>query len=203
MTDKMNSFRRLAVAALVLATAAVAVAQEKKKPADAAPAGGAASAMGQPAPAPETKKLAFLVGNFTSEERFFASPMMPQEMTSKGTYEGRFALGDFFVTAEVKSELMGGFTGRSFMKYDAEKKQYVLWWFDSMGTAQEYPGGQWKDEKTLVFECDIHHGGMPMRVRSAYTVTSPTTWTLKEEADYKDGKGFVPAMEIHFKKVAN
>lgn len=197
-----KSFRRVVVVAALLATGAVAFAQEaKKKVGD--PAASAAGAMGMPAPAPETKKLSFLVGHFTSEEHFFANPMMPQEMKSKGTLEGRYVLGDFFVVTEVKSELMGGFKGHSYLKYDAEKKQYVMWWFDSMGTAQEYSGGQWKDEKTLVFENDVTHSGMAMRVRAAYTVTSPTSWSLKEEADFKDGKGFVPTMDIQFKKVVN
>lgn len=198
----MKSIYRLAAVGAVLMMSAAAFAQEKTKPAPAK-APDSQAAMPVPVPAPETKKLGFMVGNFTTEEHFFANPMMPQEMKSKGTFEGHFVLGDFFVATEVKSDLMGGFKGHSYMKYDSEKKQYVMWWFDSMGSAQEYGNGQWKDEKTLVFECDVTYTGTPMRVRSAYIVQSPTTWTLKEEADYKDGKGFIPTMEIQFKKVQN
>src|SRR5262245_28038936 len=114
----MKSLRVVAVLAAVLVTSSVAFAQEPKtaKPAGdpkaakpaAAPAAqdAKAAAMQAPTPAPETKKLAFMAGNFTSDEHFFANAMMP-ETRSKGTIEGKFVLGDFFLATEVKSEAMG------------------------------------------------------------------------------------------------
>ncbi len=196
----MTSYRqplRWLIMSFALALAAPLVAATAQEPGSKAPEG-----MPAPTPPAETKKLAFMVGQFTTDEKFHPSPMMPTAMTSKGRYAGRFILGGFFYSGDVDSEAMGGFKGLSLIRFDPAAGAYEMHWFDSMGTVHKTTGGKWKDEKTLFFETEMEHMGIKASVRSYYRINSPNSWTLSEEADYHDGKGWAPSMEIKFTRTS-
>lgn len=88
-----------------------------------------AAAQEAPKPAPEFAVLKKLEGTWTTTMNFGG-------MESKGTTTYKVDLGGLWLTGTLESELFGAkFMGKSLDTYDANKKKYTSFWFDSMGTA--------------------------------------------------------------------
>jgi hypothetical protein len=84
-----------------------------------------------PKPEKEHEWLAQLVGEWDADVEMFMEPGKPP-LKSKGTESVR-AIGGFWTLAENKGEAFGQpFTGLLTLGYDAQKKQYVGTWVDSM-----------------------------------------------------------------------
>jgi hypothetical protein len=90
--------------------------------------GPAARAQEPPKPGPEHKVLQALVGTWETT-------MKAGGMESKGTMKYKMELGGLWLVGSLESDLGGQrFFGKGLDSYDAKKKKYVGYWFDSMGT---------------------------------------------------------------------
>ena len=69
----------------------------------------------------------------------------------KGTMTYKMELGGLWLVGSLESDLGGQkFFGKGLDSYDAKKKKYVSYWFDSMGTAPLGMEGTYdKSKKTL------------------------------------------------------
>lgn len=94
--------------------------------------------MHMPVPGPEHENLAKLAGEWSGEETMFASAWCPEERKVFGRIKAR-VLENFFVVSdyEQKHGDQVSFRGHGVYAWDPQEKQYVMYWFDSMGG----PGG--------------------------------------------------------------
>ncbi|HUG89416.1 MAG TPA: DUF1579 domain-containing protein [Planctomycetaceae bacterium] len=107
-----------------------------------------------PKPGKEHQWLGQLVGEWDTEGELFMEPGQPP-LKTKGTESVR-AIGGFWVLAENKGDFLGQpFTGLLTLGYDAEKKQYVGTWVDSMtGYLWTYEGAVDNAGKVLTLETE-------------------------------------------------
>jgi hypothetical protein len=90
--------------------------------------GSAARAQEPPKPGPEHKLLQTRVGTWETT-------MKAGGMEFKGVMTYKMELGGLWLVGSLESDLGGQkFFGKSLDSYDAKKKKYVGYWFDSMGT---------------------------------------------------------------------
>src|SRR5213593_4596580 len=97
----------------------------QEKPATKNKGTGAAGAAGMPMPkpAPEMKELRDLIGSWTTDEQFEASPWMPSGGTGTGVNTVRLGPGGFTVLMEQRSKsAMGSFTGHGVFTWDPNDK---------------------------------------------------------------------------------
>ncbi len=131
-------------------------------------AGFAVQAQEMPKPAAEMAKIAFFNGNWTCEGKMHESPMSPAGAMT-GTAAIKSDLGGFFQSGAIKSS-MGGMTvdGMFHATYDAGAKQFVMFWFDSMGGWARSSSAGWSGD-TMVYEGESHMGPMTMKSRDTFT----------------------------------
>ena len=121
---------------------AAPASQAAQTPADAAAAQAKMKAemeaftkLGQPGE--RHKRLAALVGRWTTSGKTWTSPDQPP-MTFGGTMEASLILDGHYLQELHKSSFMGQpFEGRSIEGYDNVRKEYFSTWIDSMGTGVE------------------------------------------------------------------
>ncbi|HYB54169.1 MAG TPA: DUF1579 family protein, partial [Thermoanaerobaculia bacterium] len=164
--------------ALGLVTAAAASAQEKK--------------MEAPKPAPEVQKLAYFVGNWTTE-----GEMKPGPWGAGGKITGSehcvWMSGGFFVVCHSDGAgAMGNVYGLGVMGYDAAAKGYTWNGFNSMGE-NEHATGLY-DGKSWVYTNEQMMGGKMIKGRYTVTETSATGYDFKLETS-EDGKTWASMME--------
>lgn len=126
-----------------------------------------------------------LVGEWEVEAEMFMGPDQPP-MKSKGAETVR-AIGGFWVQGEIKSQVFGeSFTGILTLGYDAEKKQYVGTWIDSMtGHLWTYRGAVNDKGDMLTLETEGPcHTGETCRFKETIEIKS------------KDHKVFTSKMEM-------
>jgi hypothetical protein len=170
-----------------------ASAQDAKKKA-AAPAAGA---MAMPKPAPEMKELRALIGTWTSDEAYEASPMGPAG-TGSGTNTARLGPGGFSVLMEQRSKgSMGAFVGHGVYSWDPDQKAFLGAWVDSMTPGLQTDAGK-KVGDTLVFTGETKMGGKTFKVRDVWSDFTPTSHTLTSYSN--DGSGEKKIMTIKFTK---
>jgi hypothetical protein len=167
MRTKLPQFT-LAVSALILSAHFAQADDKKSESPEAKP--------------PELKILERLIGKWDWETVSKPAEWTPKEVRSKGTLTREWVLGSRFVQekggdADNPSQCM--FT------YDAQKKAYRFWLFDSKGTTLELTG-QWDDaSKTFSWKGDVGNGittSGPMRFLDDDTIE----W--QAIAKDKDGK---------------
>jgi hypothetical protein len=97
-----------------------------------------------PKPGPEHERLKKLEGTWDTT-------LKAGGMENKGTVKYKMELGGLWLVGSLNSDLSGmKFSGKSLETYDAKKKKYVSYWFDSMGTTALVMEGNYdKDDKTL------------------------------------------------------
>jgi hypothetical protein len=97
-----------------------------------------------PKPGPEHKLLAAREGTWELTMKFGG-------MESKGVVGYKMELGGLWLVGAMESDLLGQkFSARSLDTYDAAKKKYVGYWFDSMSTTpMTMEGGYDAAKKTL------------------------------------------------------
>jgi len=102
-----------------------------------------------PKPGPEHAFLKKMEGRWDLTMKF-------GEMQSKGTVTYKMELGGLWLTSNLDSDLAGmKFTARGLDTYDAAKKKYVSYFFDSMGTTPMIMEGTYdKDKKTMTLSGD-------------------------------------------------
>ncbi len=133
-----------------------------------------------PAPGPEVKKMAAMIGNWTSTYDMKAAMGMPG---GKGTSTTScvWTAGGFGVSCTEKADLgaMGKVTSVSLMAYDSEAKNYIHFEVDSNGEAFVSRGTVNGD--TWVFETDTPMMGKPAHSRFTVTYTSKDASEMKFE----------------------
>lgn len=102
------------------------------------------SAQEPPKPGPEHEVLKKMAGDWTLTMKFGG-------METKGTVAYKMDLGGMWLTSSLESELFGTkFQGRGMDSYDAGKKKYVSFWFDSMSAGPVVTEGDYdKATKTM------------------------------------------------------
>ena len=143
-------------------------------------------------PGPEHEMLKKLEGNWDLV-------MKAGGMEHKGTMVYKMELGGLWLHGSMSSDLGGEkFYGKGMDTYDAKKKKYVTYWFDSMATTpMMFEGGFDKDKKELTM---IGEGpgldGKPAKWKSVTTFPDADTINFSMYvADVKD-----PMFTITYKR---
>ena len=112
--------------------------------------------MAMPEPSEGHRRLGQLVGEWEGEETMHPSEWDPNGGSAVGRNRNRLDLGGFAVVSDYSQERDGQvtFTGHGVYTFSAESGQYLLHWFDCLGTPPEvFVGGFEGDILTLA------HGG--------------------------------------------
>ena len=132
---------------------------------------------------PETKILEKLVGTWETEATVKVAEWTPKEVKATGSIKCEWTLGGRFVQGKgidsVTPEVQTHWT------YDANKKAYRLWFFNSAGAVVEW-AGDWKPEsKSLVLKQSMDNG-----IIDTFTARFADANTIEftSEAKGKDGK---------------
>ncbi len=139
---------------------------------------------------PELAVLDKFVGEWTTESTVLVLDSKPQNLKTTGTALRKWALNKRIVEETGKSS--DGSESRTIFGYDALKKQYRLWFFDSYGTALEMHG-DWNDA-TQTFTLLTELGGGLTQASTVHFPDKDTQeWTSKvsDTANkvYFDGTG--------------
>lgn len=133
----------------------------------------AVQAQEMPKPAPEMSQMTFFEGNWTCDGKMHASPMSPAgAMTSTASVKSD--LGGFFQSGSIKGSMGAGmpaFEGMFHTTFDPASKQFVMFWFDNMGSWARSTSKGWTGD-ALVFEGDAQMGAMKMKSRDTFTKTA-------------------------------
>jgi hypothetical protein len=155
--------------------------------------GGAASLLAQaparpqppPVPGlqrPEHRRLAFLLGQWEEEVRYAG-----QETPGRGRWFARPELGLYLVIRYQGTGPQGPYGAFGILTYDAEGRNYRMWWFDSAGGTGDYRGN-WQDETTLVLEHQGRVEGRAFRERISYTRVAPGEVRTRIEQAWDEGE---------------
>jgi hypothetical protein len=156
-------------------------------------------AMEMPKPAPEHKKLHVLAGTWIGEETLEPSPWGPGGK-AEGKSVCRIDLDGFHVVQDYAETKDGKptFKGHGVFGYDTTTKEFVWYWFDSMGFVPEGPArGKWEGD-TLLLERDSPRG----RSRYTYKFASNTKYNLTIENSFDGGKTFQVFMRGEYLKAS-
>ena len=168
----MSVVRRFAVISLALAVAWFTLA----------------SAQEAPKPGPEHERLAYWVGNWTSEAEIKDNPMMPAgKITSSERcewFEGKFAV----VCLSEAQGPIGPVKGIGIMSYSPELKVHTYYGTDSSGmTMTTIPRGK-VEGNTWVYNDESMMGGKMVKSRYTIMITSDTSYDFKWELQGLDGQ---------------
>jgi len=157
---------------LVLVTAAAAVAQAPAKP----------------QPGPEHAKLAYFVGNWTSEGTVKDNPFYPGgKMTTKDRcewFDGKFAV----ICHNEGTGPMGAVKGIGILSYSPDAKAYTYYGTDNTGMMimTTVPHGT-VNGKTWTYEDESRMGDVTVKSRYVMNEQSPTAYTFKWEMQGEGG----------------
>ena len=140
--------------------------------------------MDMPKPTEHHLKLKKLAGTWKGEEIMHPSPWDPRGGAATGHMTTRHALDGFAAISDYHQERDGAvtFTGHGVFTYDANDRQYVLHWFDSMGSPPEVFKGT-LDGDTLT----LGHGGPGIHARMTYDLSKDRRIVSRMEMS-TDGK---------------
>jgi len=151
--------------------------------------------MEMPKPGPAHARLAILTGRWEGEETMHPSQWDPNGGTAIGRNHTRIALGGFATINDYEQERDGvvTFSGHGVMTFDPKKDEYVLHWFDCMGSPPEVFTGNW-DGDVLT----LSHGGH-MHARLTYDMSTPGE--MKSSMDMsQDGKTWSRLFDAVYRK---
>jgi hypothetical protein len=159
---------------------------------------GLAGAQEMPKPAPEMAQLAYFEGNWTCSGKIHATPMGPAG-TMTGTVSAKRDLGGFFLTLAITGQGAGmpAFNGVGYETWDPAAKQFVMFWFDSMGSWSRSTSAGVKGN-VMVYEGDSQMGTMKMKTRDTFTKHADGTFTHAWAAEM--GGAWMPMGEQTCKK---
>lgn len=148
---------------------------------------GAARAQEAPKPGPEHKKLAYYVGNWTSESEVKANPFMPPgKYNAKDrceSYPGGFAV----VCHSDGSGPMGSMKSMGLMGYSTEDKVYTYYGVDSSGMIPTTVSKGTVHGDTWSYTDESKMGGKMVKSRFTIKQLSPTSYTFKWEMQTEGG----------------
>lgn len=146
-----------------------------------------------PKPGPEIKQLAKHAGTWDIT-------MKAGGMEFKGTTIYKMELGGLWLASTMECDFGGGakFTGRGMDTYDAKKKKYVGYWFDSMATAAMSMEGNY-DTRTKTLTMTGKGPDMTGKVTTWRSVTEmPNSNSMVMSMYVGDAKE--PMFTIHYKR---
>ncbi|HNS98009.1 MAG TPA: DUF1579 family protein [Polyangiaceae bacterium] len=150
----------------------------------------------RPQPGKQHEKLHTLVGNWEGIVR-----LAPSAWGSAGMAVGRFSntvvADGFFLVSDYVEQRDGGetFVGHGVYGWDDIEKEYVLYWFDSMGLAPRQPArGTWK-ENELVFVLEQPGG----KVRYSHTFLEPGAYVFRLQSQ-RDDADWDTIMEAEYRR---
>ncbi len=135
-------------------------------------------------PGPEHERLKQLVGTWEATVK-----MGDEEVKGTATY--KMELGGLWLVEEFKAALGGApFQGKGLSTYDAAKKKYVLFWFDSMSTSTLIAEGDYdKDSKTQTLTGEIPApDGKKQKVTLTNKMTDDDSMVFTMRGPGPDGK---------------
>ncbi len=167
-----------AVAAIGIASGAWAAGPEEKPPG--------------PTPPPETDKLSYFAGPWTTEGEIKPGPLGAGGPT-QGREMCRWMPGKFFLACLMQTRTSNGVVVQmeGIMGYDADKKVYRWWSFDSVGRAETATGTLKDDAWTWVGESKV--GDRTVQTRYTISDAKPDGYSYDWETS-ADGKAWTSMM---------
>lgn len=150
-----------------------------------------------PKPGPRHERLYALVGMWEGAELLQPSPWGPGG-PAVGRFTNYVAVDGFFVLSNYIEEKDGEvtFRGHGVYGWDDIEKNYVLYWFDSMGLAPSRPArGAWEGDE-LVFLLDQPGA----KVRYTHTFPREGAYVFRLESK-RDGEEWKTLMEAEYQRV--
>lgn len=151
-------------------------------------------------PAGHHKHLEQMVGNWTTNSRFWMAPGAPA-MESSGKASHKPMLGGRFIKVTYEGNFAGQpFSGEGTIGYDNFKNKYVETWMDSFGTMTLYSTGDCDGTGTTRImrgEVDDLLAGKPSWFRSVYRFDGPDRYVLEMYGPGPDGKEFRMFEMVH------
>ncbi len=125
-----------------------------------------ASPFSKPTPGPERAKLAFLVGDFTTETHVMPSPMAESGGMGKGTSVMAWGLDSMFVVLDEQSvnQVLGNYKGHGMLGYDRQGGKYVLSMFNNFGDSPQYRGNFNGDTLVLMTKVRFPEGSFDQKL---------------------------------------
>lgn len=116
--------------------------------------------MGIPKPGPEHEALKRMVGSWDGPEKLFPSPWDPKGGTGVGKLVARLALDGLAAVSDYEQEKDGRvvFRGHGIYTWDAQRKSYVMTWFDSMSVGTPGIAHGTLSGNTLTFQNQSEQG---------------------------------------------
>lgn len=145
---------------------------------------------------PGHRTLEKMTGHWEGEEWMHPSPWDPAGGTALGRTRNRLALNGFAVISDYEQVRDGAvtFTGHGVMTFDPGEDQYVLHWFDCMGSPPEVFVGRFNDDVLTVA-----HGGPGMHARLTYDLTEPGRMATKMEMS-RDGVEWATLFDASYER---
>ncbi len=170
-------FSTIAAIGLCLASAA-AIAQDQKPD--------------TPPPPPEVEKLGYFIGPWASAGQMKEGPLGPGGAT-KGREMCRWMPGRFFVGCLMENRgPMGVIQTQNMMGWDAEKKVYTSWSFNSNGTVETATGKV--ENGTWTWSSEVKLAGKKLKSRYVVKDTTPEGYNYRWETS-PNGKTWTPLLE--------
>jgi len=152
------------------------------------------------APPAEVKKLEFLAGNWSADQKVYM-PGSTTAQTTSASVQCQWALQGRFMQYDYQSEFpdMGAMQGRLLLTYDPESKTYRSWWFDSMFSQSAVSEGNFEGSKLIMVS-------KPEEVPGMGVVSMRTTFEPKANREFyfllemKMGEKWEKMLEANFKK---
>ena len=153
--------------------------------------------MDMPLPGAEHNALKAFEGTWRGVETMPPSPWAPQTTTADGHIVNRVSLAGFTVVQDYMQSLKGTptYEGHGVFTWDAQAKQYVLYWFDSMGSPANVFRGHL--DGTIWTFLSSHAMGM---TRSVWDFSKPNTYRHTMEMS-QDGASWNTFMTGDYTKV--
>ena len=152
--------------------------------------------MDMPKLSADHKKLEKLAGIWKGTEKMYPSAWDPKGGEAQAITHSRLALGGFAVVGDYEQTRGGTCTyqGHAVYTWDAQAKQVVLHWFDSMGQGADEFRGTWTGDR-LVLQSKNHMGHW--RMTSDYSKAGTLTSGMEMS---QDGKTWVKLFDGTYRR---
>jgi hypothetical protein len=150
-------------------------------------------------PIAEMQKLNFMLGNWTTAEKFEPNDFAPKGGAAKGEAQIHEGPGGLSLIENYRSRNgpFGPFRGHAIVWWDGKTGVYKSFWCDSMMACQNSFGvGKWEGDK-LIFSGESEYQGKKISMRSTFSDIKPDSFTWTEETS-TDGGPMKPSMTIQY-----